>query len=309
MSEHRHDHSVSPSADQKWLALALLITAGIMVAEIVAGLVAGSLALLSDAAHNLTDAASIGLALIAARLAARPARGALTFGLKRVEILSAQINGAGLLVLAALIAFDAIRRLADPPAIDAGVVIAIGVVGAVANMGAGWALSRAERRSLNVDGAMQHVLADLYGSFAAIAAGLAVLLFDFSRGDPIAALVVVALMLRSAYRLLRDSGRVLLEAAPVGFDVDAIGSAMVHRPGVREVHDLHVWEVTSGFPSLSAHVLVGRDQDCHAARRDLETMLHDRFDIEHTTLQVEHEGGELIELELPEQREDRIDPA
>jgi len=307
--QHGHDHSLGGDADQKWLGLALAITAAIMVVEVLAGLIAGSLALLSDAAHNLTDAASIGLALLAARLAARPASGSLTFGLKRAEILSAQINGAGLLALGAVIAYDAIRRLTDPPAIDAGIVIAIGVVGAIANLAAGWALSRAQRKSLNVEGAMQHILADLYGSLAAIAAGLAVVLFDFARADPIAALVVVALMLRSAYSLLRDFRPRVPRGRTTGPEPRRDRPGDGRPPGVTEVHDLHVWEVTSGFPALSAHVIVSRDGDCHKARRDLEALLHERFELEHTTLQVDHEDGELVQLEMPEQHDRRIEPS
>ncbi|MGI8945175.1 MAG: cation diffusion facilitator family transporter [Thermoleophilaceae bacterium] len=302
MAAHGHPHDVTADADRRWLSVALAITAAITVAEVLAGLLAGSLALLSDAAHNLTDTASIALALVAARLAARPAAGGLTFGFKRAEILSAQVNGAGLLVLGVLIGVGAIGRLGDPPEIDATLVILVGVVGAFANIGAAWALSRARRRSLNVEGAMRHVLADLFGSVAAIVAGLAVLLLGFDLADPIAALVVVALMLHSAYRLLRDSGRILLEAAPQGVDVNAIGTAMVGLREVTEVHDLHVWEVTSGFPALSAHVLVPRDEDCHAARRELEAMLRERFEIEHTTLQVDHEHGRLLQLGPRERR-------
>jgi len=287
---HHHHHAPGPDADRRWLGLALAITLALVVAEVVAGLLADSVALLSDAGHNVTDAAAIGLALVAARLATRPPAGPLTFGLRRAEVLSAQVNGATLLVLAGVLALEAVGRLADPPEVDAPVVIAVGLLGGLANGAAAWALSRAQRRSLNVEGAAQHVLADLYGSAAAVVAGVAVLVFDATRADPIAALVVVALMLRSAWGLLRASGRVLLEAAPEGVDVQAIGRAMAEQPRVSEVHDLHVWEVTSGFPALSAHVLVGPGDPCHDVRRDLEALLRERFGIEHTTLQVDHDG-------------------
>ena len=268
-----------------------------MVVEVVAGLVAGSLALLSDAAHMLTDAGAIALALVAARLAVRPPGGAFTFGLRRAEILSAQINGAVLLALALVIAVDAVRRLSDPPDVEGGLVVVVGVLGAVVNVAAAWSLARADRRSLNVEGARMHVLADLFGSIGAITAGLVVLATGFDRADPIAALLVAALMLRSSWQLLRESGRVLLEAAPRGLDPREIGEALAAHPAVREVHDLHVWEVTSGFPALAAHVMVPSGADCHAARRELQTLLETRFDIRHTTLQVEHEpDSPLIDI-------------
>ncbi len=293
-----HHHAPAADADRRWIAIALAVTAGLVVAEVAAGLLAGSVALLSDAGHNVTDAAALALALLAARLATRPPSGPLTFGLRRAEVLSAQVNGATLLVLAGVLALEAVGRLADPPDVDAPVVVAVGLLGGAANGVAAWALSRAERRSLNVEGAAQHVLTDLYGSAAAVVAGLAVLAFGATWADPVAALAVVALMLRSAWGLLRDSGRVLLEAAPRGIDVPQIGQALAAHPGVSEVHDLHVWEVTSGFPALAAHVMVPSGADCHAKRRELQELLRARFAIEHTTLQVDHEPrSELISLD------------
>jgi cobalt-zinc-cadmium efflux system protein len=294
-----HHHAPSADADVRWLGLALALIAGFMVVEVVGGLLASSLALLSDAAHMLTDAAAIGLALVAARLAARPAVGRFTFGFGRAEILSAQVNGAALLVLAGVIAIEAIRRLFDPPDVDGAFVVVVGLVGAAVNVAAAWALGRAERRSLNIEGARQHVLTDLYASLAAAAAGAVVLLAGFDRADGIAALFVSMLMLRSGWGLLRESGRVLLEAAPRGMDPEAIGEAMAREPGVVEVHDLHVWEVTSGFPALAAHVIVRPGDDCHAMRRRLQQVLEDRFGIDHVTLQVDHatEVGRLLEIE------------
>src|SRR5918911_5031903 len=294
---HGHEHGVSASADVRKLALALALILGFMAVEVVAGLVAGSRALLSDAAHMLTAAAAIGLSLVAARLAARPARGPMTYGLGRAEILSAQANGVTLLVLAALIAYEGIRRLVAPPDVDGALVLAVALAGIAVNAGAAWILGRAERRSLNVEGSFQHVVTDLYAFVGtAIAAGV-ILATGFDRADPIASLAIAALMVRSGYGLVRASGRIFLEAAPEGLDPDAIGTALARQAGVVEVHDLHVWEVTSGFAALSAHVLVGRDTDCHAARLALETLLHDRFDLHHTTLQVDHEGGELLQIE------------
>jgi cobalt-zinc-cadmium efflux system protein len=297
--DHHHHHAPSADADVRWLAVALTLIAGFMVVEVVGGLLASSLALLSDAAHMLTDAAAIALALVAARLAARPAGGRFTFGLGRAEILSAQINGAALLVLAGVIAIAAIQRLVSPPEVDGAFVVVVGLVGAVVNVAAAWTLGRAERRSLNIEGARQHVLTDLYASLAAAAAGAVVLVSGFDRADGIAALFVSLLMVRSGWGLLRESGRVLLEAAPRGMDPQAIGRAMAAEPGVVEVHDLHVWEVTSGFPALAAHVLVKPGDDCHAVRRHLQRVLDERFEIRHVTLQVDHapEVGRLLEIE------------
>ena len=258
-----------------------MLIAGFMAVEVVAGLLAGSLALLSDAAHMLTDAA---------RIATRPAAGAFTFGFGRAEILSAQVNGAALFLLAGVIAVEGVRRLGSPPDVDAPVVIAVGALGAAVNVAAFWALSRSERQSMNVAGARAHVLADLYGSAAAVAAGIAIVAGGPAQVDAIAALTVAVLMLRSGWSLLHDSARVLLEAAPRGIDPHAVGHALASHKGVVEVHDLHVWEVTSGFPALAAHVTVAAGDDCHRCRRELQELLRERFGIRHTTLQVDHES-------------------
>jgi len=298
-----HSHGVSADADLGKLAIALGLIVGFMAVEVTVGILASSLALLSDAAHMLTDATAIGLSLVAIRLAQRPAKGALTFGLKRTEILSAQFNGATLLVLGLLIVYEGIGRLITPPSVAGAAVLIVALAGIVVNLTATWTLSRANRQSMNVEGAYQHILTDLIAFIVTAIAGAVILISGFRRADGIASLVVAAVMLRAAYQLLKASGRVFLEAAPQGVDPDAIGRALVAEPEVSEVHDLHVWEITSGFPALSAHVLVGTNNDCHAARRRLETLLHDQFEIEHTTLQVDHEGGELLDIERPEQRD------
>src|SRR3954454_15820748 len=306
MSGHHHDHhghSDAPagaSAGRLEIALGLLV--GLMAVEVVAGVLAHSLALLSDAAHMLTDAGALALALVALRLAARPAAGAMTYGFKRTEILSAQFNGATLLVLGLLITYEGIRRLVNPPEVHGAVVLVVALVGVAVNLGATVVLHGADRRSLNVEGAFQHVLTDLVAFIATAVAGFVILVTGFDRADGIASLFIAAVMLRAAWSLLRDSGRIFLEAAPKDIDVGAVGDAMVGVHGVHEVHDLHVWEVTSGFPALSAHVLVGTENDCHRARKDLEVVLHDHFGIEHTTLQVDHEGGDLLEIEVPSAR-------
>jgi cobalt-zinc-cadmium efflux system protein len=294
-----HHHGISPDADEGKLALALGLILALMAAEVVVGAINSSLALLSDAAHMLADAAAIGLALVAARLSRRPAEGQMTYGLKRAEILSAQFNGATLLVIALLIIYEAVRRLVSPPDVPGTPLLVVALAGVVVNIAATATLARADRRSLNVEGAFQHVLTDLAAFALTAIAGLVILLTGFHRADGIAALLVALIMLRAAYALLKASGRVFLEAAPEGTDVRAIGRAMAGHPGVTEVHDLHVWEVTSGFPALSAHVMVGRDDDCHAIRRNLEALLDEHFGLHHTTLQVDHEGGELLSIQPP----------
>ena len=285
------------AGDARRLAVALALILAFMAVEVATGVLAHSLALLSDAAHMLTDAAAIGLSLLAARFAQRPARGAMTYGLARVEALAAQANGVTLLVLAAFIVYEAVRRLIAPPHVRAGLILAIALAGVLVNIAASLTLAGAGRRSINLEGSFQHVLTDLYAFIGTAVAAVVILATGFERADPIASLLVAALMLRGSYGLLRASARVFLEAAPEGLDVDAIGNALAARPGVVEVHDLHVWEVGSGFPSLSAHVLVGLDVDCHAARGDLATLLRERFGIAHSTLQVEHSAGELLEIQ------------
>lgn len=285
------------TADGRRLGLALALILAFMAVEVVVGILASSLALLSDAAHMLTDAGAIALALVAARLAGRPAQGGYTFGLKRAEILSAQINGVTLVALAAVIVFEGIRRLISPPDVEGAAVVVVALAGIVVNLVAAMVLSGADRRSLNVEGAFQHVLTDLYAFIATAIAGGVILATGFGAADGIAALFVAALMLRSGWGLLRESGRVLLEAAPRGIDPQEIGRMLAAEPHVVEVHDLHVWEVTSGMPSLSAHVTVGAGCDTQSHRRRLAELLHQRFGIDHTTLQVEarHEGPLEIE--------------
>jgi len=292
---HAHTHG---SADAARLKLALGLILGLMAAEVVAGLLAGSLALLSDAAHMLTDAGALGLALLALRLAHRPAGGDFTFGLRRAEILSAQLNGATLVALGALIVLEGVRRLGHPPDVEGLAVLLVAALGIAVNLAATRLLAGADRRSLNVEGAFQHVLTDLFAFIATAIAGAVVLATGFTRADGIAALLVAALMLRAGYGLLRDSGRVLLEASPRGLDANEVGRALASEPHVVEVHDLHLWEVSSGFPSLSAHVLMRPDCDCQSHRRRLAAMLKDRFGIEHSTLQVERAGEEGARLAI-----------
>ncbi|MCZ4120991.1 cation diffusion facilitator family transporter [Streptomyces sp. H39-S7] len=318
MSDHEHDHAagtggggghaghshgVSADADRRWLTIALVLIGVFMCAEVVVGVAANSLALISDAAHMLTDVVSIVLALVAMRLAARPAKGHYTYGLKRVEILSAQANGLTLLLLSVWLAYEAIRRLIDPPTVTGGLVLITALVGVAVNLAAAWSISKANRTSLNVEGAYQHILTDLFGFIATAVAGAVVLTTGFARADAIASLLVVALMLKAGYGLIRDSARIFLEAAPVGVDPDALGDRLAAQDTVVEIHDLHVWQITSGQNALSAHVLVQPDRDCHAVRRTLRQLLRDEYRIEHATLQVDHvgeeESAELLQIATP----------
>ncbi len=305
-----HDHvHVTRATDGRALTFALVLILAFMVAEVVAGVLASSLALLSDSAHMLTDAAALGLSLAAARLAARPARGAMTYGLGRAEILSAQANGVTLLILALLIVFEAIRRLLSPPGVHGTLVLVVALVGIVVNLFAARILAgrSGETRTLNVEGSYRHILTDLYGFIATALAAVVIMTTGFDRADAIASLLVAALMLHAAYGLLIASGRVFMEAAPAGLDPEQIGRLLAAYPGVVEVHDLHVWEVTSGFPALSAHVVVRAGRDCHELRRALQRLLEERFDLHHTTLQVDHEAAAQppLQIEVAGQPEER----
>jgi cobalt-zinc-cadmium efflux system protein len=290
---HQHDHGTaraSDTADRRLLAVSLALLLAFMAAEVVFGILANSLALLADAGHMLTDAAALALALAAASLAARPAGGRWTFGFGRVEILAAQANGLTLLLFGIWIVYEAIRRLVDPPDVDAGVVGVVAAAGIAVNLIVVALLSRARRQSLNVRGAYLHIVTDLAAFVGTGVAAALILLTGWNRLDPVASLLVAALMFGAAWSLLRESGRIFLEGAPASAPPADVGPAIVAHPGVVETHDLHVWTVTDGFPALSAHVLVQPGADCHRIRLELEALLHERFGIDHTTLQVEHVG-------------------
>ncbi len=293
MSGHAgHDHGVSADADKRWLSLALGLIVAFMAIEVTIGIIASSLALITDAAHMLTDAAAIVLALVAIKIAAKPAKGGYTWGLKRVEILSAQANGITLLLLAAFFVYEGISRLITPPDVDGRLVFFTALAGCVVNLAATWCIRRANRTSLNVEGAYQHILNDLYAFIATAIAGAIIWATGWGRADAIAALVVAALMLKAGWGLVKASGRIFLEAAPEGIDPAEVGRDVAAVPSVTEVHDLHIWEITSGQPSLSAHILVDTGADCHAVRSKISGMLHDEYGIEHATLQVDHDGAE-----------------
>jgi cobalt-zinc-cadmium efflux system protein len=290
MSRVHHGHARAAGGDRKLLALSLGLILAFMGAEVVFGILADSLALLADAGHMLTDAAALALALLAAWAASLPARGRWTFGFGRVEILAAQANGITLVLVGLVILGEGIRRLVDPPGVEGGVVAIVALAGVVVNLAVLRILARARRESLNVRGAYLHIATDLAAFVGTAVAGGLILVTGWDRFDPIASILVAGLMFAAAYELLKESGRIFLEAAPESAPPAEVGEAIVAHPGVVEAHDVHVWTVTSGFPTLSAHVLVDPGADCHRIRLELERLLRERFDIDHTTLQVEHLG-------------------
>jgi cobalt-zinc-cadmium efflux system protein len=294
--DHAHEHGHA-HASRRALSIALGLIAALFAAEVVFGLVAGSLALLADAGHMLTDVLALAVALAAATVAGRPAQGRWTFGFGRVEVLAAQVNGVTLAIVGVWIVYAAIRRLFDPPDVRGGVVLAVALAGVAVNVVAAAVLARSARDSLNVRGAFLHLLTDLAAFAGTAVAGLLVLVTGWDRFDPVASLVVAGLIFWSAWQLLHATTLIFLDLSPGGIDPGEVGRAIAAFPAVVEAHDLHVWSVSDGFPALSAHVLVQPNADCHGIRRELETMLGERFGITHTTLQVDHAArGGLIHL-------------
>ncbi len=292
---HAHDHSRERS--KRALALTLALTSAFLVAEVIGGLLTGSLALLADAAHMLSDSVSLGLALFAVWLAQRPATPQRTFGLNRAEILAALANGVTLVAISIWIFVEAINRLGDPGEVEGGWMLAVAVVGLFVNAAAIAVLHRGADSSLNVQAAMRHVIADFLGSVGVIVAALVIVVTGWEYADPIVSLLIGLLILASSWTILRDTTQILLEGAPPGIDVSEVGREMASVPGVVEVHDLHVWMITSGFPALAAHVLVAEDDDCHLKRLEVAEMLHSRFGIDHATLQMDHTHPQLLQIE------------
>jgi cobalt-zinc-cadmium efflux system protein len=291
---HVHGLGARARRNRTALGVALALIGGFTLFEFVAGLMAGSLALLADAAHMLSDTGSLGLAFLAAWLASRPATPRRSFGSGRAEILAALVNGIALVAVSIWIFVAALGRLDDPPEVPGGWVLGVGMAGLAVNVAAAWVLARAGTESLNVRAALRHVLADLLGSVGVIASGLIVLATGWDYADPLAALAIGVLVLASSWRILRESVGILLEETPTGIDAEEVGRALASADGVVEVHDLHIWTITSGFPALAAHVLVVPGGDCHGLRRDLERLLHERFGLDHTTLQVEHADEDAL---------------
>ena len=306
-SHEGHSHGGhSHGAGKRALAFVFALTTAFLAVEVVGGLLTGSLALLADAAHMASDAVSLGLALFAVWLAERPATPRRSFGYKRAEILAALANGVTLVVVSVWIFVEAFARLQDPTPILGGWMMAVAVVGLAINVTGAYVLSHSGGESLNVEGALRHVMADLFGSVGVIVATGVILLTGWRYADPIISVVIGVLILGSSWKLLRESTNILLESTPKDVDAEKVGRKMASIPGVQEVHDLHIWTITSGFPALAAHVLVGASENCHARRRDIEAVLARDFGIEHTTLQVDHAGdhhASLQSLRFPARRD------
>jgi cobalt-zinc-cadmium efflux system protein len=294
---HAHGHG---SASRRALLAVLALTFVATVVEVAGGLLTGSLALVADAGHMLSDTFAIGLALGALTLARRPSTPRRSFGFRRAEILAAFVNGLLLVLVSGWIVWEAIQRIHDRPEVLGGWMLVVALAGLLVNAVAAAILVRSGRESLNVEAALRHVLADLLGSAGVLVAALVIVVTGWTLVDPLVSLAIAVLIVASAWGVLRDSTAILMEETPSGIDADAVARAIVDVPGVTSVHDLHVWRITSGFDALSAHVLVGRGDDCHERRREIERVLADRFGITHTTLQVDHDATEiLIELQSP----------
>jgi cobalt-zinc-cadmium efflux system protein len=266
----------------------LTLTLAFTAVEVAGGLLTGSLALLADAAHMLSDNLALTIALLAVWLAGRPSTPERSFGYQRAEILAALVNGVILVALAIWVFIEAWGRLSDPPEVLAGWVAVVAVAGLAVNLVAAAILHRHGHATLNIRAALRHVLADAIGSAGVLVAALVILATGWRYADPLAGIAIALLILGSSWSVLRDSVHILLEGAPRGIDTRGLGRRLAEVPGVADVHDLHVWAITSGFPALAAHVLVERGEDCHARRRELEEILLREYGIEHTTLQVDH---------------------
>jgi cobalt-zinc-cadmium efflux system protein len=275
-------------ADEKRpLATALVVTAAMMLVETVGGFLSGSLALLADAGHMLTDVAALGLSLLAFRLAGRPKTSRRTFGWRRFEIFAAFVNGLALWAIAAVIGYEAVKRISAPIGIRSGLMMAVAALGLAANITVGAVLFRGRERSLNVKGAFLHVMADALGSIGVLVAALLISITGASIWDPIVSVGVCVLILWGAGRLIRESFHVFMEGAPGHLDVGAIERALAEVPGVVGIHDLHVWTITSGFVSLSAHLKIASGQDVQPVIRSADEIVSSRFGILHTTFQPE----------------------
>ena len=297
---HEHAHGARLSANKRALGAALALVLAFAAVEAVVGVLADSLALLADAGHMLADAGSLALALFAVWVADRPPTPERTFGYYRAEILAALANGVALVAISIWIFVEASRRLGDPQEPAGVAILVVGVAGLAVNLAVAGVIHGGRRSSLNLQAAFRHVVADALASVGVIAAAVLVLAVGWSYADPAVAVAIGVLVLVSSWTILRDSVSILLEMTPRGIDARQVGQALAAAEDVVDVHDLHIWTITSGFPSLSAHVLCRPGADCHAVRRALERLLADRFEITHTTLQVDHAPVLQSSVELGE---------
>ena len=285
-----HPHGLLSERSLRPLVIALSMTASIMVLEIVAGLLSHSLALLADAGHMATDAAALAMTLAASWIAHQPATRTKTYGFYRTEILAAFLNGLTLWGIVIWIGYEAIQRFAHPPVIRAPMMLLTAIIGLAANLGCSWVLRPSQSQSLNMKSAYLHVLADALGSVSVIGAAAVIWLTGWSLADPIASLLVCAGILWGSWNLIKESVNVLLEGTPSHINVVEVMRAMQSVPGVKRVHDVHIWTITSGMEAMSGHVVVEELAGNREVLNRLSTMLCDRFKIHHTTLQLEEEG-------------------
>ncbi len=306
---HSHDHRHGGphvhgerAGSLRSLTIALVLNAAYTLVEAIAALLAGSLSLLADAGHNLSDVLALGVAAGAVVLARRPATPNRSFGFRRAEILAALVNAVSLIVIAIVVFVGAARRFADPPDVPGGWLIGVASVGLLINVVGAAAVYRRGGRDLNLRAAYIHLVGDALGSVGVIGTGIVIVTTGWKYADPLVGVGIGIFLVVSSWSVLRHSTNVLLEATPRDLDAEVIGRAIATQPGVVEVHDLHVWEITSGFPSLSAHVLVRQGDDCHGIRRAVQQMLTEGFGITHTTLQVDHEHGDPLLTIAPASR-------
>jgi cobalt-zinc-cadmium efflux system protein len=293
--QHGHSHAPGRETNRSRLTIALAINLALVVAGVAGTVAFHSLALLADAGHILSDVGAIALAMFAAAMAVRPASGRRTFGFYRTEILAALANGIALVAVAVFVFVESVMRLSSPSNVDGLGVLIIGAVGLVGNVAATVALAGGDREDINLEAVLRHSAGDALGSLGVVVSGTLVLAAGWDRADPIAGLVIGVLILFGSWRLIKEPIDVLMESAPEGLDVQEIGIAMAAVEGVREVHDLHIWTVTSGFPALAAHLTVAPERDRDEVRHAVEDVLQERFGIDHTTLQTTCE--QLLELE------------
>lgn len=289
------------SANQRLMLVAAGINAVMVAVEVAGGVVTGSLALLADAGHVLSDLMAIGLAVLAARLASRAAGPRRTFGYQRSEVMATLVNGLTLAGVSVVIVVGAIDRLADPPGVEGLGVVVLGVVSLLGNAGATWVLARGEREDMNLEAVLRHSAADALGAIGVVVSGVVILATDWRPIDPLIAIAIALLIAASSVRIIRQPFEVLMEATPEGVDADEVARAMGSVTGVRGVHELHVWSVTPGFDALAAHVVVARGVDRDSVRRELEFVLRDRYSIEHTTIQIEDPGDDDAVLQVETQ--------
>ncbi|MEB3749781.1 cation diffusion facilitator family transporter [Geobacillus sp. FSL W8-0032] len=298
--DHHHGHHQSREGNQKGLAIAFSVTVGIMVLEFVGGLVTNSLALLSDSGHMLSDAASLLLSLVAVWLASRPVSPKRTYGFYRFEILAALVNGVTLVIIAIWIIWEAIERLVHPPEVESGTMMIVAAVGLVANLVSAWVLLRQGdvKENVNVRSAYLHVLGDALGSVGAIAAGLVMWLFGWYAADPLISILVAVLILRGAFAVVRQTVHILMEGTPVAIDQAEVKAALSGIDGVADVHDLHIWTITSGLDSLSCHLLIEDGCDAQAILQQAIDLVETRFHIRHATIQIEMPHIRHSEMEV-----------